>query len=185
MSVQEPLKCPHCPVYFWQVGAFRNHIRSHPKQRSLPPPSPPTKLLSRRSPDETDGVFDFPSILEDSNDVTFDVQEDAESDGDSYFSDTGYKHDDTSTSGGDDDDNSDIRDDDDDDHDDNYNNVDDGNDSSDDSDNSDKSSMDADNSNKKRDRNECDLDEYPPDYFIGRIVDDDDIPFSENIFPPR
>ena len=186
MSAKEPLKCPHCLDYFWRVNAFRKHLRRHPKQHSLPPPSPPTKLLSRRSSDVTDGVFDFATILEDDQDVTFDAQRNVDSDGDSYFSDRDINSNDTSASGAENDDISDIGDDDDEyDGDDDYGEEeDDDYDVNGDDDGGDDSDTDADNRNKKRDRNERHFDEYPPDYFIGRTVDDADIPYSDDIFPP-
>ena len=83
------LKCPHCTRWFSKVGSYRKHIRSHPEQVQAPPPSPPTKLLSRRSVDSTVGVYDFATILEEAeDDISF--RQEADSDADSFYSDGGH-----------------------------------------------------------------------------------------------
>ena len=91
MSSKQTLKCPHpgCLMWYTNVAAYRQHIRHHPKQRSLPPPSPPDKLFSRRSHDTADGAFDFLHILDEDNEISFDTEPDPDSDVDSYYSDSG------------------------------------------------------------------------------------------------
>ena len=46
---------------------YRRHIRSHPQSSISPGESPPNKLFSRRSADESNGVFDFDNVVEDEN----------------------------------------------------------------------------------------------------------------------
>ena len=84
------LKCLDCPKWFSSVHKYRKHIKKHAREKQKPPPSPPTKLLSRRSTDTSVGVYDFCSIIEEEDDVSFDAGHD-DSDADSYFSDGGLE----------------------------------------------------------------------------------------------
>jgi hypothetical protein len=81
------IKCLNCPRLFSSVHKYRKHIKKHAREIQKPPPSPPTKkLLSRRSTDTNDGVYDFCSFIEEEDNVSFDAGRD-DSDADSYFSD--------------------------------------------------------------------------------------------------
>jgi len=73
---QQTLTCPWCPT--WYVRAIR------------PAESPPNKLFSRRSSDESNGVFDFDNVVEDEN-VELCFAAEPDSDDDSYYSDCGYE----------------------------------------------------------------------------------------------
>jgi hypothetical protein len=166
MSSKQTLKCPHpgCLMWYTNVAAYRQHVRHHPKQRSLPPPSPPDKLFSRRSHDTADGAFDFLHILDEDNEISFDTEPDPDSDVDSYYSDSGMIHN-RNHSGDHDHDNDEDEDE--------YIHDDDYLDSN--------SSSDNTHSNCNKDGS---LSDYPSDYFIGRAVADDDIPICENVFAP-
>jgi uncharacterized C2H2 Zn-finger protein len=99
---QEMLKCPWCPIWYHHPSDYHRHIRSHPQFLNPPPKSPPNKLLSRRSADVSDGIFDFGTILDDGNGQNSDAESEPNSDDNSYFSD--YRYDRESSS----DDNDDI-----------------------------------------------------------------------------
>jgi len=87
---QQPLKCPWCPSWYVQACDYRRHIRSHPQSSIRQAESPPNKLFSRRSSDESNGVFDFDNVVEDENaKLCFAAEPD--SDDDSYYSDCGYE----------------------------------------------------------------------------------------------
>ena len=182
------LKCPHCTRWFSKVGSYRKHIRSHPEQVQAPPRSPPTKLLSRRSVDATVGVYDFATILEDAQDEISFRQED-DSDTDTFYSDRGHDSPrksnkmDTSRSTSEDINSSDDSDEDDS----MYSSVNDDDGSNyddDDNDDADNDDDDGDNADADADDNEILIDGRSCDYFTPPPVDDDDVPYSENIYPP-
>lgn len=174
------LKCLDCPKWFSSVHKYRKHIKKHAREKQKPPPSPPTKLLSRRSTDTSVGVYDFCSIIEEEDDVSFDAGHD-DSDADSYFSDGGLECENESDDnerdannqeaqdGSSNDSDVDADDDDDDYDEDNEDDEDDGDDDDDD---------------HAAEGGDLLIDDLPYPYFTPPIVDEGDIPFSDDIFSP-
>ena len=196
------LKCPHCTRWFSKVGSYRKHIRSHPEQVQAPPPSPPTKLLSRHSVDSTVGVYDFATILEEAeDDISF--RQEVDSDADSFCSDGEHdsprksdratdksrsNSEDINSSDGSnnhndsDEDSMSSNENDDDESNDDIDNDDDTEDEDNDDDEED-DAEDAEDDNEDGD-NGILIDGCSCEYFTPPPVNDDDVPYSENIYPP-
>ena len=168
------LKCPECDEFFSNPKAFVSHVRSHRNttRRHPPPPSPPSKLMSQRSfRDDSLGVFDFASVLDNERrDSDFTVEYDSEVD--SYYSDAVY-HFDNFDGDSEDDDSFDIdvgsveeyADDD------VFDYVD--------------SSADDDTVDDHAEDNNNNIPQYwEVPYFTPRTVPDEEIPYSEDVFSP-
>ena len=197
------LKCPHCTRWFSKVGSYRKHIRSHPEQVQAPPPSPPTKLLSRRSVDSTVGVYDFATILEEAeDDISF--RQEVDSDADSFYSDREHdsprksdramdsksrsnskeinssdgsnNHNDSDEDSVSSNENDDDESNDDDDNDDDTEDEDNDDDEEDDAEDAEDDNEDGDNGIL--------IDGHLCEYFTPPPVNNDDVPYSENIYPP-
>ena len=152
---QQTLTCPWCPT--WYVRAIR------------PAESPPNKLFSRRSSDESNGVFDFDNVVEDEN-VELCFAAEPDSDDDSYYSDCGYEREESRQAN--------LLNED----------VDADDDDSDmsfipsEGDEYDGDELDEYDMDGEDDDDDEDVDNTP--YFTPKQVDDDNVPFCQNTFPP-